>query len=294
MLAALPAPRPAPSHAGQPTRHSVTASAEFAFLCDWLGRCTGIRMLTPERSGLPDGCPLIEIDFADAGTCLVHVRVKADSRLSFKAEPFEAMRDHARRQRRPLLIAWKHFARWSLTDAAHFHHTDANHTINHQTACRQNLLGVLAGDHGWSLPTGAGIALETSMSAIAGTASVRCVTGLGAASVPLCDWSPAYRQILAFTPLHRRIQAWPETMTVYEAGHECGYLHQFVVDAFNHGRPDPRLPYAGVLAAEYPRDEDIIPARRAILDMLDDARADGLVDQIFVPRPHDLPDFLLR
>jgi hypothetical protein len=57
----------------------------------------------------------------------------------------------------PLLIAWKHHGVWMLFDAVHLRMAQTNFNISFETALKENLLGILAGDVAYKISPGAGV-----------------------------------------------------------------------------------------------------------------------------------------
>lgn len=286
--------------------HSLTSAAEFAFLCTWLGHCRAIAPITKAMDIDPSDATM-EIEF-DAGLrCMVHVKVKADSRLCLNPETLASLEAQAAARGLPLLIAWKRYSRWMLVDCACFEIRDGVARLGHVEAARQNLLGILAGDYAFHIEPGAGIEIAPAIAAgtidrhhgrrlqdgsAASDIAPPVLSGFGAHGRRLVSFPQYYRDMLAFVPLAPRRFAGDEGSARFEAEEAIGYTHQFVVATINHGRPDPRFPHARWLRGAEAGDTASTPPLDDILDALGAARRDGLIADIFQPRPFDVPDFL--
>lgn len=278
--------------------HSLTATAEFAFLCMWLGRCRSIGQLGAD-TGLGDGIgSTLDMEFETGLHALVHVKAKAENNLGVRAEIFEPLKRHAAALGVPLLIAWKRYSHWKLVDSARFRVADGAARIHHGEAARQNLLGLLAGDQAFHIERGAGIELAP-IPPLQGGAPMRLeslsrtMTGLGAAGERLPRFPNLYRQLLALVPLDLR--PFPDAAGVirYEAREAVGYAHQFVVAAINQGRPDSRFAHARLLMPGVgDGSHTVMPSMAEVVKALAEARQDGLVAGVFRPCPFDIPDFL--
>lgn len=141
--------------------HGLPAEDEFSVVCAWLGRCELIHKLdqqqTPPASRDRFQVPDLLAKFESGGPVLVEVKVCNDLTLSFKPDYHRRLTAYAELLGLPLLIAWKHQTVWMLFEYRHVELAKVNHNIRIDTAIRQNLMGILAGDVSYSAQPGAGI-----------------------------------------------------------------------------------------------------------------------------------------
>ncbi len=276
--------------------HALTATAEFAHLCAWLGCCRIVRQVAIDTDLVEFPGSALEMEFAFGVRCLVHVKVKAANNLSFRIETLEPLARHASRLGVPLLIAWKRYSQWKLVDAAELRMADGVARLRHDEAARQNLMGLLAGDQGFHLEPGSGVQLMLVPQLRNGDCNElgiapQILLGLGAGGCRLPRFPKCYRQMLAFVPLERR--RLPDDGGIrFEAREAIGFVHQFVVAAINHGRPDPRFVHARLLGNADGDQSPVMPSLAEIQLALDEARRDGLVAGVFRPSPFNRPGFL--
>lgn len=91
---------------------------------------------------------------------LIEVKSNKDNTLSFRADYLQRLQNYAALLGLPILIAWKHLGIWTLFDASLLCKAQQNFNISFQTAMKENLLGVLAGDFSYSLCVGSGLHLR--------------------------------------------------------------------------------------------------------------------------------------
>lgn len=140
---------------------------EFSVLCAWLGKCQLLHKLdqhqVPLTSRLDFQVPDLLAKFSTQTTnlpLLIEVKSKKDKLLSFTPEYMGRLQNYAALVGMPLLVAWKFYRTWMLFDARHMRKANKNFNITLETAMRENLLGVLAGDIAYKIGTGAGIHLR--------------------------------------------------------------------------------------------------------------------------------------
>lgn len=278
-----------PSSRKEPHRvHAMSTTEEFAEICRWLGQCSAI-----DRSHhlLPDTIQhlsVMDIRPTHGPAVMVLVRAKAENRLTFKAEAFDAARKLAKYKRQPLLIAWKQFSLWMLVDANSFTGTGSHYGISCTAAAANNLMGVVAGDYAFILRSGAGFDVSPlSAVGMIDTANRAGSIGTRPYRRSLDGFSPLHRQMLSFVPL-RRVTTTRTEVVRYEACGGCGFAHQFVVDWINGGHPSPRRPHSKLLQGAQVKGL-ALPTLEEVLAALRDAQREDLVDVIYRQRPMDLP-----
>lgn len=137
---------------------------EFSVICAWLGRCELLHKLdqhqVPSRSTEKFQVPDILARFStqtNNSPILIEVKSKQAKTLSFKPNYLQCLMAYATLVGMPLLIAWKFHNLWTLFEVKHLVKTDKNFNISIQTALRENLLGVVAGDVAYTVGAGAGV-----------------------------------------------------------------------------------------------------------------------------------------
>jgi len=95
----------------------------------------------------------------------VLIEVKATNRISrAKLNPVLSLKpslaEYAKRLRLPLLVAWRCVGHWLLFDISHTKRAETSLKIDFETAARQNLLGLLAGDVFYRLAPGTAIRMR--------------------------------------------------------------------------------------------------------------------------------------
>lgn len=145
----------------------LPAEDEFSVICAWLGKCELLHKLdqlqvpiaSRARFQVPDLLARFETQ-TNSVPVLIEVKSKQGNTLSFKPEYLERLTNYAQLVGMPLLIAWKFRGFWMLFEAKHLRKAKSNFNISLSTASQQNLLGMLAGDVGYKIGTGAGIHLR--------------------------------------------------------------------------------------------------------------------------------------
>lgn len=140
---------------------------EFSVLCVWLGKCQLLHKLdqhqVPIASKQEFQVPDLLAKFStqtSKSPVLIEVKSKKDKRLSFTPEYLGRLQNYADLVGMPLLVAWKCHSLWMLFEARHMKKADMNFNITLETAMRENLLGVLAGDVAYKIGAGAGLHLR--------------------------------------------------------------------------------------------------------------------------------------
>lgn len=100
---------------------------------------------------------------------LIEVKSKKDKLLSFKPDYMGRLQKYADLVGMPLLVAWKFHGLWMLFEARHMKKADKNFNISLETAMRENLLGVLAGDVAYKIGADAGVHLRFRKDNLIGT-----------------------------------------------------------------------------------------------------------------------------
>lgn len=139
----------------------LPAEDEFIAICSWLGRAKLIHKLdqlqAPQTSREHYQVPDLLARFKGLGPVLIEVKNKKPPKLSFTADYLRRLQAYADLLGMPLLIAWKILGIWTLFEARHLKLARTNHNIVLDTAMKENLLGILAGDAAYVIEPGAGI-----------------------------------------------------------------------------------------------------------------------------------------
>lgn len=140
---------------------------EFSVVCAWLGKCQLLHKLdqqqVPVASKQEFQVPDLLAKFStqtSKSPVLIEVKSKKDKLLSFKPDYLKRLQNYADLVGMPLLVAWKFHSVWMLFEARHMKKAAKNFNITLETAMRENLLGVLAGDVAYKIGAGAGVHLR--------------------------------------------------------------------------------------------------------------------------------------
>lgn len=147
----------------------LPAEDEFSVLLSWLGKCRLVHKLDQHQSPpaskalyrVPDLIAVFDHD-GDQLAALVEVKATKRDSLSWRANYFEALQRYAQEVGLPLLVAWKWkpFGFWALFELRHFERPERNYKVTFETAMRQNLMGLLAGDFGLAFRGGVGLHIK--------------------------------------------------------------------------------------------------------------------------------------
>jgi Holliday junction resolvase len=143
----------------------LPAEDEFSVVCAWLGKCQLIHKLDqhqlPKTSWTEFQVPDLLARFStqtNSQPLLIEVKSIKSRTLSFKPDYMQKLTNYADLLGFPLLIAWKTFASvWTLFEARHLRKAVTNFNVSSETAMKENLLGVLAGDVIYTIGANAGI-----------------------------------------------------------------------------------------------------------------------------------------
>lgn len=148
----------------------LPAEDELSMLLSWLGKCSLVhkldQMQTPPRSHatlqvqVPDLLAVFEHG-PKTIPALIEVKTTYTKPLEWSADYFMRLWRYARLVRLPILVAWKYKAGgfWTLCELRHFRQARKRYSLDFQTAMKQNLLGLLAGDISYSFEGGFGMHL---------------------------------------------------------------------------------------------------------------------------------------
>lgn len=282
---------------------------EFSVVCAWLGKCQLLHKLdqhqvpiaSKQEFQVPDLLAKFSTQTGKAPV-LIEVKSKKDTLMSFKPEYMRRLQNYADLVGMPLLVAWKFHSLWMLFEARHMKKADKNFNINLETAMRENLLGVLAGDVAYKIGAGAGIHLRFRKDRLLGTEKTdEGYTEQWAMTID--DVSFTDRQGARRTDLDGEVQslftAWDleekEEHTDshinlhFVAGAEgMQFAHTALVHLLSFESPhDGRLHWRRIL-----RKEQVTENVACFSAALDAAYRQKIVSHIFYLQPHSLPDFL--
>ena len=150
----------------------LPAEDEFSMLLGWLGKCKLVHKLdqlqTPPESKsdyqVPDLLAIFEHNNKPIPV-LIEVKSAKSNVLSWKPNYFEGLKRYGQEIGLPVLVAWKgetsvtEFGFWSLFNLENIKLAQKNYNINRETAMKENLLGLLAGDFAVELKDGVGLYL---------------------------------------------------------------------------------------------------------------------------------------
>jgi Holliday junction resolvase len=149
---------------------------EFSVVCVWLGKCQLLHKLdqhqVPIVSKQEFQVPDLLAKFSTQTSkypVLIEVKSKNDKLLSFKPDYLRRLQNYTDMVGMPLLVAWKFHSIWTLFEVRHMKKATKNFSITRDTAMRENLLGVLAGDVAYKIGAGAGIHLSFRKDSLFGT-----------------------------------------------------------------------------------------------------------------------------
>lgn len=145
----------------------LPAEDEFSVICSWLGKCKIIHKLDqnqiPADSRKNYRVPDLLAHFStqkENKPILIEVKSKIRNKLSFRPDYLQGLKNYADMVGADLLIAWKRHSLWTLFSYQHMKIADVNYNINHETAMKENLLGVLVGDMSYKIGLKSGFHLR--------------------------------------------------------------------------------------------------------------------------------------
>jgi Holliday junction resolvase len=147
----------------------LPAEDEFVALLGWLGHCHLVHKLdqfqVPPSSKpqyqVPDLVAVFDYEGQHVPT-LIEVKTKRATSLSWRPDYYLGLRRYADELGMPILVAWKFapISMWVLCELKHFRKSRQNYKLSFETAAKQNLLSILAGDFGYILEPGVGMHLK--------------------------------------------------------------------------------------------------------------------------------------
>ncbi|EPP9652457.1 hypothetical protein PSP82_005738 [Pseudomonas aeruginosa] len=282
---------------------------EFSVVCAWLGKCQLLHKLdqhqVPIASKQEFQVPDLLAKFStqtSKSPVLIEVKSKKDKLLSFKPEYMGRLQNYADLVGMPLLVAWKFHSLWMLFEARHMKKADKNFNITLETAMRENLLGVLAGDVAYKIGAGAGVHLRFRKDKLVETEK----TEDGYTEqwmMTIDDVSFTDREGARRTDLDSEIQSLFTAWDLEEKEeHTDSHIHLHFV-AGDEGMQFAHTALVHLLSWESPHDDR--PHWRGLLRReqvtanvanfsaaLDAALRQKVVSHIFHVGPHDMPNFL--
>lgn len=144
----------------------LPAEDEFSMLVSWLGQCRLIHKLDqfqapPGSRGLyqvPDLAAVFEYEEKKLSV-LIEVKTTEFKTLSWRPDYFDGLRNYGMQMGLPILVAWKlkPLGLWTLFELGHFTRAGQNYSITPESAMRESLMGILAGDFGVVIRQGVGL-----------------------------------------------------------------------------------------------------------------------------------------
>lgn len=287
----------------------LPAEDEFSVICAWLGQCRLVHKLdqlqAPPASNKPFQVPDLLAAFGHQGTFLIEVKVCAKQKLSFRADYMARLNAYADLLGKPLLIAWKYHAIWTLFDVRQMKLAKTNFNIKHGEAMKQNLLGVLVGDVVFKLAPGAGVHFEMTKEELLGVEHQDESTYTEQWRMRISEVGFTKGGGVAATGLHAETQqlltAWD--LEEHETHSERAVLRSYV--AGDEGMQFAHMALIHVLAWERGAKEaddwrtllrtaQITKTIENFPRALDRALKEGVVSHIFHQQPVEMPDFLIQ
>jgi Holliday junction resolvase len=148
----------------------LPAEDEFCMILSWLGKCRLVHKLDQQQAPpeskdyyqIPD---ILGVFDHNGQSVAVLVEVKATQRdfLSWKQDYLETLQRYGQQLRLPVLVAWKlkPVGIWALFELRHFKQSKQNYKVTFETALKENLLGLLAGDFAIVFRGGVGLHLKS-------------------------------------------------------------------------------------------------------------------------------------
>ena len=139
---------------------------EFSMILCWLGKCQLVHKLNQHQNPpssksyyrVPD--LMVVFDYNNHKIAvLIEVKTTKPNKLSWTSEYFEGLQQYGQQLGLPVLVAWKcrQLGLWTLFELRHFHRPRQNFKLTFETAMKQNLMGLLAGDFSVRLKSGVGL-----------------------------------------------------------------------------------------------------------------------------------------
>jgi Holliday junction resolvase len=145
-------------------RLGLPSEDEFLVVLAWLGKCRMVHKLDqlqlPEGSRATYRIPDLLAVFQQDGRhypVLIEVKAKEKTPLSWRKDFYEALQRYGELLNLPVLVAWKYATFWALFELKHFERPSKNYRISFESAMKQNLMGLLAGDFSFSMNEGVGL-----------------------------------------------------------------------------------------------------------------------------------------
>lgn len=289
----------------------LPAEDEFSVVCAWLGKCQLLHKLdqqqVPIASKQDFQVPDLLAKFSTQTTrspVLIEVKSKKDKILSFTPTYMGRLQNYADLLGMPLLVAWKFHRIWMLFEAKHMRKANKNFNISLETAMRENLLGVLAGDVAYKIGAGAGIHIRFRRDKLLGVKNA--VEGYSEQwAMTIDDVSFNDREGTRCTDLDGQVQSLFTAWDLEEKEeHTDSHIHLHFV-AGDEGIEFAHTALVQLLIRESSHDDR--PHWRGLLRKaqvtanvanfsaaLDMAFKQKVVSHIFHVQPHTMPDFLQR
>lgn len=283
---------------------------EFSVVCAWLGKCQILHKLdqhqVPIASKQEFQVPDLLAKFytqTSKSPLLIEVKSKKAKLLSFKPEYMERLQNYADLVGMPLLVAWKFHSLWMLFEARHMKKADKNFNITFNTAMRENLLGVLAGDVAYKIGAGAGIHLRFRKDSQLGSertsegyteqwaTTIDDVSFTDREGVRRKDLGSAVQSLFTAWELEENEEHTDSHIYLrFVAGNEgMQFAHSALVHLLRWESPhDGRPHWRGLL-----RREQVTANVANFSAALSEALGQKVVSHVFRFQPHVMPDFLL-
>ncbi len=144
----------------------LPAEDEFSVLLSWLGRCSLVHKLdqlqapseSRNRYRVPDLLTIVQCGKREL-PALIEVKATRSPTLSWRPDYIAGLRRYGEQLGLPVLVAWKFkpVQIWTLFELRHFARAVKNYSIKLETAMRESLMGIVAGDFGVVLKSGVGL-----------------------------------------------------------------------------------------------------------------------------------------
>lgn len=145
----------------------LPAEDEFAVICSWLGKCSLVHKLDqqqiPKSSHdiyqVPDLLAVFNTENHQYKV-LIEVKTKQDKKLTLREKDREKLLRYGELLGMPVLFAWKYYGLWILFDISLFKRFNKNYRVDLETALKNSLMSLLAGDMNYQLGDGVGLHLK--------------------------------------------------------------------------------------------------------------------------------------
>ncbi len=290
-------------------QRALAPEHEISLILNWLGKCRLVHRLAQEQLPLsstdtyrvPDLLAVFDFEGRMVPT-LIEVKTTSDSGGGPRLQGTLQIKPHQFRYADlvglPLLVAWRNGSLWTLFEAKRAKLAVKNYRIDFNTALKENLLGLLAGDFAYRLLPGTAIRM-----AITKTSEPDPKTG-GFDGVIRRVWftNPAGDEVPSLPHLSSLFLIWDDDVIIEDVGGEV--IQSFVIQE-TQGMDFASLTFGKVVHALADLAGKQVDWQRIVHDaghlahdvdrvrqLVTEGAKHGILEALFKQRPLTIPKFL--